>query len=86
MLMLQSLAFSVLYVSYREIVLSYNTWYAELGDLADSVRPGGHLANTVAELAIYVINDYKRGAVKRILPLRFAVCWGGVRYSWGSLF
>jgi len=41
-------------------------------NFADPVRPRGHLVSTVAELALHVINDLRRGAVKRVLPLRFA--------------
>jgi len=36
----------------------------------------------VAELALHVINDLRRGAVKRVLPLRFAVKGGlGVLFA-----
>jgi len=41
-------------------------------NFADPVRPRGHLVSTVAELALHVINYLRRGAVKHVLPLRFA--------------
>jgi len=51
-------------------------------NFADPVRPRGHLVSTVAELALHVINDLRRGAVKRVLPLRFAVKGGlGVLFA-----
>jgi len=53
-------------------------------NFADPVRPRGHLVSTVAELALHVINDLRRGAVKRVLPLRFAV--RGVGCSFCSQF
>jgi hypothetical protein len=44
-----------------------------MNELADSVKPGGDLINTVVEVGIYAINPKVRGAVKRIMPLRIAV-------------
>ena len=45
-----------------------------LKHLSESVKPGGKLFNTVAEIAIYALKDRKaKIPVKQILPLRIAV-------------
>jgi hypothetical protein len=44
-----------------------------LDHLALSVKPGGKLMSSVAEIAIYTIDDTSRKTVKRVLPLRVSV-------------
>ncbi|RLM74991.1 hypothetical protein C2845_PM15G17040 [Panicum miliaceum] len=52
------------------VIINYLFSYATLGHLADSVKPGGKLLNTIAEIGIYVINGKKaRGATRRVIPL-----------------
>ncbi|KAG2557405.1 hypothetical protein PVAP13_8NG254702 [Panicum virgatum] len=56
--------------STRQPIINYIFNFASLGHLADSVKPGGMLKNTVAEIGIYVINGKKkRGATRHVLPL-----------------
>ncbi|RLN25608.1 hypothetical protein C2845_PM07G17890 [Panicum miliaceum] len=51
-------------------IINYLFNFATLGHLVESVKPGGKLKNTVAEIAIYVINGKKtRGATRCVLPL-----------------
>ena len=59
---------------YRQPIINYIFNFASLGHLADSVKPGGKLKNTVAEIGIYVINGKKkRGATRQVLPLHVSV-------------
>ncbi|OQU87053.1 hypothetical protein SORBI_3003G198048 [Sorghum bicolor] len=52
---------------------SYPDYYVSLKHLSESVKPGGKLFNTVAEIAIYALKDRKaKIPVKQILPLRIA--------------
>jgi hypothetical protein len=44
-----------------------------LDHLALSVKPGGKLMSSVAEIAIYTIDDTSRKTAKRVLPLRVSV-------------
>ena len=45
-----------------------------LVDLVDSVKPGGKLKNTIAEVGIYVLNGKKkRGATRFVMPLYVTV-------------
>ncbi|RLN38595.1 hypothetical protein C2845_PM01G01540 [Panicum miliaceum] len=54
----------------NEIIINYLSNHATLVHLADSVRPGGKLKNTIAEIGIYVMNGKKtKGATRRVLPL-----------------
>ncbi|OQU87048.1 uncharacterized protein LOC8057512 [Sorghum bicolor] len=56
-----------------EIIISYPDYYVSLKHLSESVKPGGKLFNTVAEIAIYALKDRKaKIPVKQILPLRIA--------------
>jgi hypothetical protein len=67
--------FSDLFLVFNHRIIIINFWptHIYLNELADSVKPGGDLINTVAEVGIYAINPKVRGAVKRIMPLRIAV-------------
>ncbi|RLN11628.1 hypothetical protein C2845_PM09G10370 [Panicum miliaceum] len=54
----------------KEVIMNYLFNYATLGHLADSVKPGGKLINTIAEIGIHVINGKKtRGATRWVMPL-----------------
>ncbi|KAG2629464.1 hypothetical protein PVAP13_3KG468401, partial [Panicum virgatum] len=56
--------------SSEQPIINYIFNFASLGHLADSVKPGGKLKNTIAEIGIYVINGKKkRGATRQVLPL-----------------
>ncbi|KXG23127.2 hypothetical protein SORBI_3008G059566 [Sorghum bicolor] len=51
----------------------YPDYYVSLKHLSESVKPGGKLFNTLAEIAIYALKDRKaKIPVKQILPLRIA--------------
>lgn len=57
-----------------KIIISYPDYYVSLKHLSQSVKPGGKLVNTVAEIGIYALNETKgKVPVKQILPLRIAV-------------
>ncbi|KAG2605582.1 hypothetical protein PVAP13_4NG083617 [Panicum virgatum] len=52
------------------VIINYLSNYATLGHLVDSVKPGGKLTNTIAEIGIHVINGKKkRGATRWVMPL-----------------
>ena len=60
--------------SCTEIIINYEFNHATLGDLVDSVKPGGKMKNTIAEMGIYVINGKKtRGAIKCVMALHVSV-------------
>ena len=60
--------------SCTEIIINYEFNHTTLGDLVDSVKPGGKMKNTIAEIGIYVINGKKmRGATKCVMPLHISV-------------
>ncbi|RLM73583.1 hypothetical protein C2845_PM15G06420 [Panicum miliaceum] len=42
------------------VIINYLFSYTTLGHLADSVKPGGKLLNTIAEIGIYVLNRMVR--------------------------
>ncbi|PUZ44214.1 hypothetical protein GQ55_8G072100 [Panicum hallii var. hallii] len=51
-------------------IINYLFTHATLGHLVDSVKPGGKLVNTIAEIGIYVIKGKKtRGATRGVMPL-----------------
>jgi hypothetical protein len=64
---------SILLITAYQLYLTSFLFYLE--HLAASVKPGGHLHNTVAEVAIQVIDRAKTHdkPIKRVLPLRVAV-------------
>ena len=63
-----------IFFSYSEIIINYEFNHATLGDLVDSVKPGGKMKNTIAEIGIYVINGKKtRGAIKCVMALHVSV-------------
>jgi len=52
------------------VIINYLSNYATLGHLVDSVKPGGKLTNTIAEIGIHVINGKKKkGATRWVMPL-----------------
>ncbi|PVH36734.1 hypothetical protein PAHAL_6G155200 [Panicum hallii] len=52
------------------IIINYLFNHATLGDLVDSVKPGGKLKSAIVEIAIYMINGKKtRGATRCVMPL-----------------
>ncbi|KAG2613377.1 hypothetical protein PVAP13_4KG351900 [Panicum virgatum] len=54
----------------RALIINYLGTFAVLVDLVDSVKPGGKLKNTIAEVGIYVLNGKKkRGATRFVMPL-----------------
>jgi hypothetical protein len=66
---------SFLFYGCRTIIVNFWEFFVYLEHLAASVKPGGHLHNTVAEVAIQVIDRAKTHGkpIKRVLPLRVAV-------------
>jgi len=56
------------------VIINYLSNYATLGHLVDSVKPGGKLTNTIAEIGIHVINGKKKkGATRWVMPLYITV-------------
>ncbi|KAF0908714.1 hypothetical protein E2562_028151, partial [Oryza meyeriana var. granulata] len=50
--------------------MEYGSFYVELKDLADFVKPLGLLSNNVAEMAIHVISADNKDKLKKIAPAR----------------
>ena len=56
------------------VIINYLSNYATLGHLVDSVKPGGKLTNTIAEIGIHVINGKKKkGATRWVMLLYVTV-------------
>ena len=66
---------SFLFCGCRTMIINFWEFYVFVEHLAASVKPGGHLHNTVVEIAIQVIDRAKTHGkpIKRVLPLRVAV-------------
>jgi hypothetical protein len=57
----------------EEVVIDYDTFYYNLGHLADSVKPRHQAWNLVAEIGIHVIKEENKSPKKYIMPLRVFV-------------
>ena len=65
------------------VIINYLSNYATLGHLVDSVKPGGKLTNTIAEIGIHVINGKKKkGATRWVMPLYITVSF---LFFWGPI-
>lgn len=54
-------------------IINVDTFFINLGDLADSVAPGKKLKNIVAEIGIHIINEENTNPRKCIMPLCVAI-------------
>jgi hypothetical protein len=57
----------------EERIIDYGSFFVELRDLSDSVKPGGWLSNTTCEIALQVLSAEMAKQKKFIMPLMIAV-------------
>jgi len=57
------------YALNKEKIVDYGSLYVWLWDLADSVRPGAWLSNTVCEIALHVLSKEMAPHKKYVMPL-----------------
>ncbi|KAF0932332.1 hypothetical protein E2562_009591, partial [Oryza meyeriana var. granulata] len=53
--------------------MEYGSFYVELKDLTDSIKPLGLLSNNVADMTIHVISANNKNKLKKIAPARVDV-------------
>uniref|UniRef100_A0ACD5XW89 Uncharacterized protein n=1 Tax=Avena sativa TaxID=4498 RepID=A0ACD5XW89_AVESA len=58
--------------SEEPIIIDYGTWYINLKDFADSVRPSGLLSNSTCQMALNTMSVEMAKQKKFLMPLRIA--------------